>query len=70
METTKTTNPLLLNISQWVAKHFNENPTAETQGFNVHNYSKSDKVEALQTLGARGYKCTLENNDNHLSVTR
>jgi len=70
MKTTANTNPLLLDIVQWVAKFFKENPEVETKGFNVHCYAKSEKEDAMLTLTTRGYICTLENNDNNLSVTR
>jgi hypothetical protein len=68
-KTTTKTNPLLMDITTWVTKHFKENPTHEQKGFNVHCYSQAEKEDAVATLTARGFTCVLENNDNNLSVT-
>lgn len=70
METKKETSPLPA-ITAWVLESYKKNPPLEGhRKFNVHIYDTAEKAEAVQTLTARGFSCTLSNNDNSLEVTK
>jgi hypothetical protein len=65
---TQISSSFLRRISEWVEHTFLRNPT-DSERFNVHSYSREDKIQGILELEKLGYKCELDNNENSLVVT-
>lgn len=60
----------LADLTSWAASSMNNLKAGEeTELFNVSSYTQEEKNKAVEALKMRGYRVSLNNNGNQLSVS-